>query len=54
MVQVREITKAEMWQLYLDNVLQEIVNLDDRIVAHNVGGQGDNPDGYEVVYYLKP
>ena len=49
MVQVRDITKAEMWQLYKENMLDKITNLGDRIVAHNMKGMSNSEDGYEIV-----
>jgi len=46
----RKISKNEMFELYAEDVLTNIVNLGDRIVAHNYKGQGDNPQGFEVVW----
>lgn len=54
MVQVREITIAEMRQLYIENVLDKIVQIAGRVYALSVKGQADSPDGYEVVWATIP
>lgn len=54
MVQVRQISKAEFWQLYLNNDVWNIVNTGDRIVGHSSIGMANTPDGYEVVWAAIP
>lgn len=47
---MREISKAEMFRLYEADMLDQIVNVGDRVLAHNYEGQADNPRGFEVVW----
>lgn len=47
---MRQITKAEMLDLYEEGMLSEVVNVKDKVIARSVKGQGDNPNGYEVVF----
>lgn len=52
MVVIRNITIPEMWALYEEDVLQDIVNIGARTYAKNFKGQAGTPDGYEIVYAM--
>ncbi|NVM22648.1 MAG: hypothetical protein HWN68_12825 [Desulfobacterales bacterium] len=46
----RKISNKEMLRLYENDSLDRMITIGKTIIAHNYEGQGDNPQGYEVVY----
>lgn len=47
---MREITKQEFLEGYEQGLITEVVSVGNRVYGRNVKGQGDNLQGYEVVY----